>query len=98
MDPDQLEHWLNTSRRDLTPHGVKANVIHGDGLSMDPDIVFTLESETIIATIGIWSGLQEAELHAVSVASDTPVVLDRIQLHGNNFNEMFGSIIWLFKS
>ena len=98
MDPDQLQHWLDTSRRVLTRRGVKANVIHRDGLSMDPDIVFDLESETIIAMIGIWLGLQEAELHAISMASDTPLILDRIQLHDNNFNEMFGPIIRLFKS
>ncbi len=96
MNPDQLQAWLNTSRQDLIKRGVKASIIQRDGLSMDPDIVFDLESDTIIATICIWSGLQEAELHAVSMASDDPLVLDRIQLSDNNFDVGFQPIIQLF--
>ncbi|UBV44678.1 hypothetical protein LAJ19_16060 (plasmid) [Deinococcus taeanensis] len=97
MDLDELQHWLNTSKQGLITHGVKAKIIQGDGLGMDPDIVFDLESDTVIATIGIWFSLQEAEIHAVSTASNTPVVLDRIQVHNSNFDEIFSPIIQLFK-
>ncbi|SMB81745.1 hypothetical protein SAMN00790413_04703 [Deinococcus hopiensis KR-140] len=97
MDVERFKNWLEASRQDVEKNGVHVQVHSSNELSMDPDIVFKLESNTVLATIGIWSGLQEAELHAIAMEAIDSIALYQIRLINNKFDVLFRPIITLFK-